>query len=275
VASRVGYLPAVMTVEVRDSSAQNLDFRLQPRAVVTDEVSVEAADPGVWKELLVKFLPAFIGQSKNAALCSVQNPEVVNLSREESTGRLQAWSDSMIVVDNHALGYRISAVLERFSWDTQNDIGEYGLYPRYAPLPSASPEEDAVRAERRERTYRGSMRHFFVTVVRGALDESPFLVFSGAENQIIHGFGNLMQPDELLLQADVLRGGLRLSFRGTFRIEYRKTIPPSVSYLKLTGDHARIDSAGNLLTPFSLLVGGAWARDRLADQLPLEWVPPP
>jgi hypothetical protein len=271
VASRVGYLPSVQTLELRDPTLTTLDFRLEPRDVRAEEVSVEAPEPEVWRMLLRMFVTAFVGQSENAEQCAIRNPEVIDLRLDENNGMLLASSDSMVIVDNRALGYRLAVVLDKFEWDTKTDIGWYGVYPRFEPITPQSKEEEDAWRERREKTYRGSLKQLLAATARGDRGNSPFLVFSGAEDMVFNGHGNLVTPDELTVRPDFRPGRLQLFFSGWLRVEYREPIPPLVSYLKLKAPYAIIDSSGNLLTPYALVISGAWARSRIADLLPFEW----
>ena len=57
-------------------------------------------------DYLKTFFDTFIGVTKNAAFCTIINPEVIEFSTK---GRmLKAYSDEFIIVRNKSLGYKIS-----------------------------------------------------------------------------------------------------------------------------------------------------------------------
>jgi hypothetical protein len=271
-ASRVGYEPAIRAIETSGDESLRVDIYLRMREVRSSEVEVTGREPVEWKILLEEFTAAFIGRGSNAGGCVILNPEVIDLRREQDAGKLLASSDSVLLVENRGLGYRISIVLARFSWDTREDSGSFGVYPRFESLSPSTGVEQEYWQQRRAKTYEGSLRHFLYALTHRALEDSPFSLHSDLFGAYEEGTGKFPLPGEYLLRPDAIPGVLQFSFAGPLEVDYRGRIPFASSLLRLQSFYARVDTLGNLLTPYSLLVAGEWAKDRVSDLLPLDWV---
>ena len=262
VVSRVGYRSSVSSVEISSTELAALSIVLEPRDLVTEEITVEAGDAEEWRRCLERFIPAFIGKGPNAALCTIINPEVMNFQPTESADELVAWSDSALVIDNFSLGYRLAVVVERFEWNTRQDLGLYGIYPRFEELtPGSFQGLDRWNANRRK-TYTGSLKHFLSLLARGELAESGFVMFEGGVSSFP------LPPEEILIRPAANPAQRQIHFAGWLRVEYQAGVPPSVSYMQMQEPFARIDTAGNLLTPFAISLAGDWAGRRVSDLLP-------
>ncbi len=271
-ASRVGYEPRIRTIDISGAESLRVDILLRVREVRSGEVEVAGREPVDWKILLEKFTAAFIGNGANAGRCVILNPEVIDLRRGEEGDRLLASTDSVLLVENRALGYRIAIVLTRFSWDTRQDSGSFGFFPRFEPLTPSTVEQGQLWRQRRAETYEGSLRHFLYALTHRALEDSPFLLRSDQSGVFAEGRGEFPLPGEYLLRPDAIPGVLQFSFAGPLCVDFRGRIPFASSILRLQSFYARVDTLGNLLTPHALLVAGEWATDRVSDLLPFDWV---
>ncbi len=270
VVSLVGFRPVHEEVDVAEGSEEARTFLLQARELVADEVQVEGLSPVAWRRTLHRFLEAFLGRTENARDCTILNPYVINFRQDSLDDRLIAWSDSVIVVENRALGYRLSILLETFSWDTEKDEGRYSIFPRFTPLSARSNDEAERWRKNRVRTHEGSLQHFLMSLLHESLDDSLFALYSGPLDDLRAGHGLRVGSEEIERLPGLLPRSTRISFSGWLRADYCNVIPPAHSYMKLDGITATIDARGNLLTPFSLVVGGEWAKRRIADLLPIE-----
>ncbi len=268
VASRVGHSPMTVQVEVGSAGSFRCDFRLRARELRSEEVEVYGREPLEWKRNLELFRKAFIGQTDNALLCTMRNPEILNLRFDEQTGLLHATTDSVLIVENHSLGYRIAIVLESFEWNLEQDGGHYTLYPKFEELTPGSDRERSLWLANRQKTYAGSLKHFLSVLRTGRFNEEMFAVYSGSLNGLQDG-GQFVTPEEFRLLPDPIFSTLNLSFSGWLRVDYKKRIPPIRSFLRLDYPYARVDTLGNVLTPLALRVGGDWGKSRMADMLPL------
>jgi hypothetical protein len=122
--------------------------------------------------------------------------------------------------------------------------------------------------KRRLRTYKGSFRHFLATLAINKLDEEKFYI-----NPYLRGpFGpirrNMKALDLKVEPAVGLPGYFELSFNSSMRVDYEDT----VSWIKLNSARLIFDRSGNT-SEYGLLKNGHWASERMADILPLDYVP--
>ena len=85
--------------------------------------------------------------------------------------------------------------------------------------------------------------------------------------------GSYITPDEISLTPEPNTPFLQLYFDQAIRVTYRTPRINNQSILQLSNDHALIDTVGNLLTPLSMTIHGAWSSRRIADTLPFDYEP--
>jgi len=294
VISRVGYERHVITLQIVKTDSFHYEIKLKPQLLQTDEVAVIAESPEEWKKNLKKFEKAFIGETDNAKYCKILNPEVLNFNFDEKNDTLVASSDSILHIDNFALGYRIHLILAMFVWDVKKDAGYYLIYPHFEELQPRTLNERSEWQQNRENTYKGSLKHFLYTLNSGNTEAEKFIIFSGSLKNLARGFGHRVSPDEF--QIAPLNGThfKMLQFPGSLRIEYGRrdgeytggekvwdeitkrwidnpnfaqNIKSSIITLKKS--FTLIDTLGNLFDPLAIEVTGDWAQKRIADLLPL------
>ena len=259
VCSKVGYAPGMALVEFLRPDSVCLEMRLAVRPITLGEVRVTARPPDEWKRQLRAFVRAFLGTRDNADRSKLLNPEVLDFRTDSATGALIAEADSMLRVENRALGYRMDIVLLSFSWNVKQDAGTIVLYPRFTPLVSADDKEQHRWTVNRSRTFEGSMTHFLSAVVAGRVDEEGFVVSANGARV----------PDSALVVASLPGTPFtQWVFDTRLRVDYRGGLLDKVSHLRLREDRAVVDSLGFLVTPLCFDVSGEWAKYRVADMLP-------
>jgi hypothetical protein len=214
----------------------------------------------------------------------------LNFQFDDATNTLTASADSVIRIENEALGYCLSLVLASFVWNVERDEGRYLIYPRFEEIESHDSREFDERKEQRTKCYQGSLRHFLKSLYCGTTDAELFTIYTGSLKKLVSGSGHRVSPEELVhTEEEVPFATLR--FPGYLRVEYGrrsgeprrdvgmigktpmllgwKDQPGSISIIALTGSSASIDANGTLLNPLSMEVAGVWAQYRIADLLPL------
>lgn len=252
VVSRVGYRRATEQVDLSRAKHLEFEFRLQPVDLQSEEVEVSGTEQLEWKRNLQLFTNAFIGTTANASECRILNPAHLDFRFDSETHTLTASCDTLLLIENRALGYRVAVALDRFSWDTERDGGEFVLYPQFTPLTPGNPDDSIAWAERRQETYEGSLKHFLASAIAGSVDTEMFAPYA-----------------PITLARDSLFGSYRLEFSGWVQVDYLGRAPRQQSHMALTSPYALVDKEGNLISPLSVVVKGAWGRYRMADVLPL------
>lgn len=262
VCSRVGYTRRVVPVEFTTADSIHLDISLVQRPISMDTVRVTGMRPEEWRKHLKTFLGAFLGNRPNAKLCVLLNPEVLEFQMDRRTGLLAASTDSMLHVENRALGYRLDVLLLEFSWDVRRDNGRWAIVPRFTPYDSPDAEQQARWTKNRRATFEGSLEHFLSALAAGRPEDQGFV---SAER------GRGLAPKMPTLAPVPGTSLIRVTFPGWLRVEYFHSTPPTTGTIRLAEDHAVIDSLGNNFTPFCFELAGDWAEYRAADLLPRDW----
>jgi len=270
VASRVGHRLKSTLVHVTQAETVRTDFALTPVTLQGEEVQVLAHVDKEWHLLLAAFTKAFFGEGENAPGCALLNPEVLDLRTDQETGMLTAATDSVLRIENRALGYRLYARMGVFEWDRDDDQGRFVLYPRFEQLRSGDSAELTRWGENRIRSYRGSLKHFLASLVAGTLDQEGFLVSPGTLTELQAGTSRPLLPEDFTLLPVQGESLWKFTFGHWLRVEYRGDQKRLKSFISLNGTSAIFGSAGNLVNPLCFDVTGDWAKYRVADMLPID-----
>ena len=268
----VGYEVKIHPIEIGTDLSYEMNMHLQPRVYEGESIQVITSKPEEWLEQLNFFKKQFIGESHNAKICEIFNPEVLNFELDPEYGEFTAHTDSIVHIVNYALGYQIYLVLGDFLCKNEQ-LSHYLIYPRFESLEPADEEQMEEWVENRRKTYKGSFKHFLSALARGKLAEEYFQIVRSDEiTPLIHGFGKSVNGQGL----DIMdMGPLYKKFYLTdyLKIWYspRELFPPSI--IKFELNYIMIDTLGNVLTPWSVKHSGAWYKKRIADTLPMEYMP--
>src|ERR1044071_7246498 len=158
VVSFLGYEPGVF--DVVPGSSSNYQIRLKPTVKVLNEVVVKASrlTKAEWSAYLRDFKDNFIGYSDNASQCVLENEDALVFDKDQNV--LLASCDSVLVLRNDGLGYRIRIILQRYQFDSKKTSVIFEGQMAYEPLVAANEKEKKRRAANRLKAYYGSEMHF-------------------------------------------------------------------------------------------------------------------
>jgi hypothetical protein len=268
----VGYEIKIKSVQLEANRSYQINARLEPKIYDSEAIQVFTTEPKEWMKQLEFFIKEFIGESHNADECEILNPEVLNFKVNQDSKEFIAYTDSILRIKNNSLGYQINLVLVDFLCKNER-LSHYLIYPKFELLEPANQEEMEDWIENRRRTYQGSFKHFLSVLARGKLEEENFHMLK-AENIIWlqGGYGESVGDKALkiidmgpLYKKFVLESYLKVSYLPT------ELHPPSI--IKLELNYIMIDTLGNVLTPWSVIRTGGWYKKRVADTLPMEYMP--
>jgi hypothetical protein len=266
VASRVGNVVSVAEIDLRPGEEATWDAALDPRELKGQEVEVLAPSPDQWKADLASFRREFLGAGEGAESCVLENPEVLDFRRHETSGVLGASAQGILRVSNLELGYRLDITLVSFAWDSLQGAIDYTLYVQFHPLPAARPEDSLRWEESRRRTYRGSLRHFLRSLIHRRLSQAGFYVTTGMGEEVGTDATKILvtRPDgvRLLATEDVLiidYGGSSILQRNLIRLVQ--------GVVHIRPDATLIEQNDLLIDP-----GSFWAMQRVGSMLPLDYV---
>jgi hypothetical protein len=179
VASMIGFETAVQPVTVQARDSLFIRFELSGKVYEQGELVVRAEQPRDFEQNLKKFKRLFLGVSDYARACELVNPYVLDFEASKSGSYFRATAGEPLIVDNRALGYRVTYNLQDFhkdELDPATDILRYMGQPFFEELVPRDERERKRWADRRQQTYLGSFRHFLQAMVAGEAEAEGFQV---------------------------------------------------------------------------------------------------
>ena len=249
-----------------DSIFQN--FSLTHRILEVDNISIEGAVPKEWKKNLKIFTELFIGKTKNSKKCKILNPEVINFKFDQETKILTASSDSVIRINNQALGYQINIMLRSFEHNIDDKFLKFVIYPKFENLNHLNKKEQQTWQENRRKAYIGSFNHFMTALATDYLSKEKFSLYYVIRPNRFERIR--INPSNKILLLPYGTGQRRFYFEGYINVKH-KTKPNS--WIKIENKLTLIDSLGNYYPSDGIKKWGGWSDERIADLLPLDYEP--
>jgi hypothetical protein len=286
--NHVGYTLQTLPIQFITADSQHFEIKLQPTVYRADEVKVEAREDKEWKKYLKEFTKLFLGKTENAKKCTILNPEVLDFQPTTDHEGFLASSDSIIKVENLALGYNIDVILGAFKYNEDIDATLYTLYPKFNEMQPKNNKEQNKWHKARMECYEGSLKHFISSLAKGYLKKNirlkeSFEIYHTMNHQLK---GYQVYPSEQgFIKTDSL-GLKKLEFDNYLSIYYKPGDDiiydtwldaaykeTEKSYIKLNSPYVLIDEYGNIFGNYPISVYGEWAKLRVADLLPLDLIP--
>jgi hypothetical protein len=176
IVSRLGYYKS--EIEINSISDKWRVIKLEPKLNELDEIVVKPTNNNGWKKYGKIFFEEFIGTSKFSKECKILNPDVLEFNFIDSTNQLYVKSNEEIIIQNNALGYKIKYLLSSFVKDYSKKFTYFEGSTLFQDL---SLEEDNKKfidlwKINRQKSFNGSLHHFFKCLFQGTITESGFRV---------------------------------------------------------------------------------------------------
>jgi hypothetical protein len=276
--SFVGYLPYKQEIMI-SSKPIALDIMLQAQTTMLQEVQVKGEVDKKWKKQLKKFKSYFLGQSANNDKCVITNEGVIDFVEDEESNVFKAIASDWLIIENRALGYKITYLLENFEID-KNGTNKYNGQAKYESLTPKNDKERINWENARYEAYKGSLRHFLQCLAMDSTAKSGFEVYtSSAMNTEVSIVRN--PHKDLLLYGEnntqrlfKFSKMLKIVYNGRIERFISNTPVYQVSWLKMSQPAPMIFyTNGNVENPLALFQYGYWAKVGMADFLPLDYNP--
>lgn len=289
IVSYIGYDSQIRNIRIDAAREYEFHFKLGRKPFQAGEIVVEGRKPKDWDKNLKKFKKYFLEYSTYARDCKLINPYVLSFENDRDSKLFNAKAEDILIIENHALGYKINYMLISFS--VKEDIINYWGEPFFELMTPENAEQQDVWKKNRETAYRGSFRHFLRTLVLSITEEEGFdlkllddlppdnfttIPIEDPAKLCTKINDNLYQLhfDEFL--EVVYRPGkflkeVRQFVEGTLLSRYEEAYP--TSYLVLKQHPVLFDAQGILHDPFKSLPVGTWLNYRIGELLPREYRP--
>ena len=257
--SAIGYYSITLSDYLTDISQI---IYLTPKVYKLDEVVIAASGKTSSRNRRINlklFKKEFLGVSINARKCELLNEMDVTLLQEKDNDTLKAFSSNPILINNKALGYRITYYLDKFAYCKTNGsltiFGNY-IFEDYSNS-LEKPEKEKVE-NRRKKVYLGSRMHFFRSLWKNKIDSVGFSVINSQNNKLNY--------NELV--TNTVKLTKNLNYKGNLVIKYYKRM--ETSRITIKRDYVTFDENG-YFDPYEIYWDGFMAMQRIGDLLPFEY----
>jgi len=254
--SAIGYYS--VTLEDFSTVKPNLVY-MNLKLIELKEVTVNAKFHGRERsENLTIFRNEFLGTTGNAINCKITNEDDIRFKYSANKDTLKAYATKPILIDNKALGYRITYYLDKFEYYKP---GKSYLFKGSIIFREDSTTKDSKKLffeRKRKQAYLGSRIHLFRSLWINNLNSAGFTVRNSA-NEIV-------PYEKIVFQKDSYAKYLKCP--GSLGISYYTKQP--TSFIVFLKDSVFFDSSG-YFEPDAIIWEGEIARQRVADLVPYDY----
>lgn len=202
---------------------------LSPESQELDAVKIEGERDAIWYENLKTFKRHFLGTSKNAGECIIENEKSLIIDFNHQTGLLQVSAREPIKIFNPNLGYAIHYDLVEFTFNTREGRVFFAGYPFFKEIEMGRLKKRKTD-KARKRAYQGSVQHLLSSLVNNCLDSSGF------EVRRLHRIPNPERPDEAFIKEalNIYMGSDDPVVKDSLRDNFisKRRLPKMVDYLE-------------------------------------------
>lgn len=293
VVSYVGFVTQSKVIEITPGQDSREDFALDPLEKQLTEVEVISKGDKKWEKQLKEFEEVFLGESRDsiAAQTMITNPWVIDFEerKRRKTGKyLYAQSTTPIEIDNEALGYTLSYLLQNF------EVSKTGYqYLGKAHFTEKDTTDDRLRLKwqtNRQLAYHGSEIHFLKAMLDRNLGSEGFKMFESlpadAGRPWSGSFLTEIGKSILPLAVDSVKvfktgiGSFKLVYDGKIEIHFSKEVSRNVyykdvyypiSWIEFKNDTLEVNADGVPIYPEQLIVSGKMSQERIPYMLPNDY----
>lgn len=176
--SSIGYFSVTLTNYPTDKP---LKIYLTPKVYELNEVLVTSKSLArKRKEYMKLFKEEFLGTTYNADNCEIINENDISFNYDSSKDTVRAFASNPIIINNLALGYKITCYLDKFEYYKQdNSFLLRGNFVFNEDMAKDGPDKNLsakIYEQRRFSTYPGSRMHFFRALWKNGLEEEGFSI---------------------------------------------------------------------------------------------------
>lgn len=286
--SHVAYKPEIVDIEVDDQGLKLDPTPLTPDTRYVDEVIVTGKKDRRWQRQYDRFINYAMGKHFREKRVEVMNPYVVEF-KAAGKGMLTEAQPFTLKMRNDFTGYEVSFLVQRafLSKSNQFMVG----YPGFTPLTSPDLNKMAEWTANRKKSYRGSLRHIFYSILKNQMETEGFdaqiteknpAKFQGAASKILPitldktinlNKDNLLEyvkitdTDDPRIQKIVFKELLKV----TYRNEQDSYGNPQQTLIEALDGEILVYLNGVPVNPTSMKLYGYLASEGLYEMLPFDY----
>ncbi|WP_439583947.1 carboxypeptidase-like regulatory domain-containing protein [Dyadobacter bucti] len=290
--SFLGYETIKQTLRFEQPGIKTVMFKLK-EGMELQGVTVYARKNKKREKNLKIITRELLGNSPFSKSCKIMNPEVLRIS-EDDNGHLGAQTTNPLIIENHALGYRIFQDLDDFDY-YQGKV-YYGGSTRFELLiPKDSIQKRAWRTNQKI-AYQGSLKHLLASMVSDSLQEQGFKVYQvipdsmrrfntvrsiNGTNVLANHLHNrieavrgmrLIKPGELVTERYMVsKTQLEVFFTKKRGRSPYSDMSYAYTQITLPQGYIVITPQGWVVMPMGFEIAGDLGNDRFSSLLPADW----
>jgi len=180
--SAVGYYSYTLS---EYSTTKPLLIYLKPKVYELEEAVIKANSlERKRKRNLLVFKDEFLGTTANARKCEIINEKDITFNYDSDDDTLKAFALKPILIDNRALGYKITYYLDKFEYYKKSQTTFFSGNIIFEVDVSTEETQKQFDASR-EYAYLGSRMHFFRALWSGKLELNGFTVTNSANDVLL------------------------------------------------------------------------------------------
>lgn len=276
------------TQTVRVTENVKLEILLSKEDRSMSEVVIKSSTevPNGWEKYGDFFLANFIGTTPNAALCILENPEVLKFYFYKKSNKLKVLAAEPLLISNMALGYNLRYALDSFVYYYSSNINSYRGYCFYTEM--EGPDTMLKKwAFNREKAYKGSRLQFMRSYYDSTLQEDGWIIDMLDENNdkkfvkvndvydtLYYGALDSTMQIEIYYprKISITYTKKRPEPEYLKKMNLPKSVPYPISYIDIKGTIA-ITENGYFYDQKDWINQGYWSWKNVGDLLPYDYLP--
>ncbi len=250
--SAIGYYSLTLT---DFSTSEPLIIYLKPKIYDLGEAVVSSKSlERKRRRNLNLFKEEFLGTTANTKECRILNESDITFNYDSDDDTLKAFAFKPILVENRALGYKVTYYLDKFEYYKRKQATFFCgniIFQEDVTADTTQKQFDEIR----KYTYLGSKMHFFRALWSNDLESNGFTVTNSTRQSFL--------SKEIVNQNHANK---YLSYTGNLYVDYGK----SFSFIEFLKPKVYFDKTG-YFDPSGINWKGRMADQRIADWLPYEY----
>ncbi|MEQ9263835.1 MAG: carboxypeptidase-like regulatory domain-containing protein [Balneolaceae bacterium] len=281
-ASFLGFESQSKIVLLEEGKEYDFTFILEETLLQLNEVQVSAERDKEWQELYADFRRFFIGWDTFSNEVQIENPESIDFERLGRTQVIVSFREPIRII-NYSLGYYVTIEQQSIIFNPYDHSGFWNVYSRFEEI-DPNPERSTRRKwkSNREKAYKGSSKHFFISLIDENLKNDKFVVLPYSD--VIEK----VEKEELIRrqfpgQWELIRDNFNvfrvenINFGVAFDPDYKRS-GEIASHVELSSFRVNnslgliiVDDYGSIFNTKEVVFFGPWSEDRFAKTLPLDY----
>jgi len=297
--SHLGYEINSFRINANSSSDRLLNVRLNEKVINLEQIEIvaDAVEERTKQFQVNSFERFFLGKTPNAYKCTMLNPEVLTFTLEKTSGKIEAFSNEPLQIQNNALGYLLHYDLQKYLLQPDT-VFFYGM-ARFEELRPSNQKEDKKWKIARQNAFNGSLRHFLSLLVQNNIKKGKYLIFEMRENgyldiseetavlfnqigqnsfkiTLVHPLLIIYLPNEK--EYGELRKNSREELITKFpNYDYLDKLmdrypKAQISILEQFNGSVFVDNKGGFKSTLNFITHGYWSYERVADLVPIDFI---